>query len=78
VAISCSCFPAAVRAGIFSDEDHLSSIGEVITGQAPRRSDDLQLTLFDATGLALQDLAAAELATRLATERGHGQIIQLD
>src|SRR6266851_1788442 len=68
----------AVRAGIFSDEDHPSSIGEVIAGQAPGRTDDLQLTLFDATGLALQDLAAGELAIRVATERGHGQIIQLD
>lgn len=68
----------AVRAGIFSDENHPSSIGEVIAGQARGRTDDLQLTLFDATGLALQDLAAAELAVRLATERGHGQIIQLD
>ncbi len=50
----------------------------MIAGQAPGRTDDLQLTLFDATGLALQDLAAAELATRLAKERGHGQTIQLD
>jgi ornithine cyclodeaminase/alanine dehydrogenase-like protein (mu-crystallin family) len=32
--------------------------------------------LFDATGLAIQDLATAELVTRLARERGHGQGIQ--
>ena len=68
----------AVRAGIFSDENHPSSIGDVIAGRSPGRTNELQLTLFDATGLALQDLAAAELATRLAQERGKGQIIQLD
>ena len=34
----------AVRAGFFSDQDHPSSIGEVIAGQAPGGTDDLQLT----------------------------------
>jgi alanine dehydrogenase len=68
----------AVAAGLFTDEKHPRSIGEVIAVTAPGRTDSRQLTLFDATGLALQDLAAAELAAQTAEERGAGIIIQLD
>jgi alanine dehydrogenase len=68
----------AVAAGLFTDKQHPPSIGELIAGMAPGRTDNGRLTLFDATGLALQDLAAAELAARTAQERGVGTIIQLD
>lgn len=68
----------AAAAGLFTDQQHPQSIGEVIAGTAPGRTDSRQVTLFDATGLALQDLAAAELAARMAEERGAGIIIQLD
>jgi alanine dehydrogenase len=68
----------AVAAGLFTDEQRPRSIGEVIAGTAPGRTDGRQLTLFDATGLALQDLAAAELAAQTAEERRAGVIIQLD
>ena len=68
----------AVAAGLFTDHQHPRSIGEVIGGRAPGRTDSRQLTLFDATGLALQDLAAAELAVMTAEERGAGIMIQLD
>lgn len=67
-----------MQAGLFSDADHPYSIGEVISGTAAGRGDGQQLTLFDATGLALQDLAAAELALRYAEEREAGRTISLD
>ena len=68
----------AVAAGLFTEQQHPRSIGEVIAGTAPGRTDSDQLTLFDATGLALQDLATAELAALTAEERGAGIIVQLD
>jgi ornithine cyclodeaminase/alanine dehydrogenase-like protein (mu-crystallin family) len=68
----------AVAVGLFTEQQHPRSIGDVIAGAAPGRTDSRQLTLFDATGLALQDLAAAELAARMAEERGAGIMIQLD
>jgi alanine dehydrogenase len=68
----------AVRAGLFSDADRPYSIGEVISGKAAGRRDGPQLALFDATGLALQDLAAAELAACIAEERQAGRTICLD
>jgi alanine dehydrogenase len=65
-------------AGLYSDDHHPVTIGEVIAGLAPGRISPHQLTLFDGTGLALQDLAAAELATRTAEDRHVGIMIQLD
>jgi ornithine cyclodeaminase/alanine dehydrogenase-like protein (mu-crystallin family) len=64
--------------GLYSDQNHPSSIGLIIDNQCPGRSDDREMTLFDATGLALQDLAAAELALRVAEKRQAGTIIGLD
>jgi len=68
----------AAHAGIFTADDHPHSIGEIIAGTAAGRTGADQLTLFDATGLALQDLAAAELALQLAAARGIGQSVTLD
>ncbi|MFL5955812.1 MAG: ornithine cyclodeaminase family protein [Solirubrobacterales bacterium] len=46
----------AVEAGLV-DRDHVAELGEVVTGMAPGRADDAAVTLFDSTGLAIQDLA---------------------
>jgi ornithine cyclodeaminase len=67
----------AVAAGLFADVEP-ASIGAIIAGEIVGRETDAQITLFDATGIALQDLAAADLAYRLAHERGLGTIISLD
>ncbi len=68
----------AVKAGLYSDQEHPPSIGEVIAGKAAGRTDHGQLTLFDATGLAVQDLAAAELAVRIAERQQEARTIILD
>ena len=46
----------AVRAGLVT-QDRVTELGEVLTGMAPARTDDAAVTLFDSTGLAIQDLA---------------------
>ena len=46
----------AVQAGLVS-EDSVTELGGVLTGMAPGRTDDAAITLFDSTGLAIQDLA---------------------
>jgi ornithine cyclodeaminase/alanine dehydrogenase-like protein (mu-crystallin family) len=54
---------AAVAAGAVARGD-VTELGEVLTGRAPGRSSAEEITLFDSTGLAIQDLgiAAAVLA----------------
>jgi Ornithine cyclodeaminase/mu-crystallin family len=44
---------------------------------APGRRDDGELTLFRSLGLAVEDLAAAELAVKVAKERGIGTEVEL-
>lgn len=66
----------AISKGLIS-EDEITSIGEVINGTHPGRSSDTEITLFDGTGVGLQDLAVASVAARLAEESGKAQQIQL-
>ena len=66
-----------VAAGLVGDAAP-ATIGDVIAGAAVGRKGPDELTLFDATGIALQDLAAAELAVRLAGERGVGRWVSLE
>lgn len=59
----------AVAAGLIKEKD-ITPIGAVITGLAEGRQSDDQITLFDGTGVGLQDLAVASAAVRLAEDRG--------
>lgn len=53
--------------------DHiLAELGELLVGAHPGRRDDAELTLFKSLGLAVEDLAAAELAVARARELGLG------
>ena len=51
-------------------EDDITPVGAVINGTPPGRSSDDEITLFDGTGVGLQDLAVAEVAAKLAAEDG--------
>jgi alanine dehydrogenase len=51
----------AVEAGVVT-RDPVTQLGDVLTGAAPGRPDDQAVTLFDSTGLAIQDLAIAGAA----------------
>ena len=59
----------AVKAGLLKESD-ITPIGAVINGDHPGRSSDDEITVFDGTGVGLQDLAVADVAARLAREAG--------
>jgi ornithine cyclodeaminase/alanine dehydrogenase-like protein (mu-crystallin family) len=59
----------AVSAGLISATG-ITAIGDVINGTRPGRTAEQQITLFDGTGVGLQDLAVASAAARLAHEQG--------
>ena len=48
----------AMEAGVLN-EDSLVEIGTIIAGEAPGRTDDDQITVFDSTGVAVQDIMIA-------------------
>ena len=60
-------FAAAVAAGFVSRDD-VTELGDVLTGDADGRRSAGDITLFDSTGLAIQDLAIAKVAYAKAGE----------
>jgi len=48
----------AVEAGLVARDD-VTAIGDVLAGTAPGRANEQEITMFDSTGLAIQDLAIA-------------------
>jgi ornithine cyclodeaminase/alanine dehydrogenase-like protein (mu-crystallin family) len=52
---------AAVQAGVVTREQ-VTELGAVLAGDAPGRPGPEAVTLFDSTGLAIQDLAIAGAA----------------
>ncbi|WP_170466569.1 iminosuccinate reductase BhcD [Ruegeria arenilitoris] len=51
-------------------ETQITPIGAVINGDHPGRTSAEEITLFDGTGVGLQDLAVAHVAARMADENG--------
>jgi alanine dehydrogenase len=64
-----------VEEGIITREDITSKIGDVITGNNPGRVSDEDITIFDSTGLAVQDVVTAWKVYEKALERGMGSNI---
>ncbi len=48
-----------LREGLISSDHVVGSIGEVLLGKAPARGSDEEITLFDALGLAVEDVICA-------------------
>jgi ornithine cyclodeaminase len=61
----------AVAQGMIA-ADAIVPIGDVVTGRHPGRRDAAEITLFDGTGVGLQDLAVAARAVANARARGLG------
>ena len=61
----------AVGAGLL-DASAIVPLGEVLIGKHPGRRTGDEITLFDGTGVGLQDLAVAAVAVQRARERGLG------
>ena len=66
----------AVGAGLVA-ADAITPIGQVINGDHRGRRSEDEITLFDGTGVGLQDLAIAAAAVRLAEARGVAHAIEL-
>lgn len=56
-------------------ESRISEIGSVINGDHAGRQSDSELTVFDGTGVGLQDLAVAHVAVDIAKQKGVAQEI---
>ncbi len=61
---------------VAADTAHLT-LGAILAGQCAGRTRADEITLFDATGLAFQDIVAGSIAMALARERGLGRYVSL-
>lgn len=62
----------ALEAGAVTRAHVHASLGEILAGTKPGRTDGQSITLFDSTGMGLQDVAAAVAIYRRALEAGAG------
>ncbi|ESS12468.1 MAG: L-alanine dehydrogenase [uncultured archaeon A07HR60] len=59
-------------AGLLSDDDLHGEIGAIVGGSREGRNPDDGITVFDSTGLAIQDIAAARVVFEYADKNGNG------
>jgi alanine dehydrogenase len=58
--------------GILTDDDIYGEVGDIVVGDIEGRTDDDGITVFDSTGLAIQDVAAAHVVYEHADENDNG------
>ena len=67
----------ALAAGLMTRDEVHAELGEVVAGVKPGRVDDADTFVFDGTGTALQDVAAASLLVAEARAQGLGTELDL-
>ena len=66
-----------LSSGAMTPDDIAGGLGDVVAGRTPGRRSDADITVFDSTGLAVQDVAVAAFVYRRARERSRGQTLTL-
>jgi ornithine cyclodeaminase/alanine dehydrogenase len=62
----------ALEAGMKKEQVH-AELSQIVLGEKPGRESEEEITLFDSTGTALQDVAAAAMVYKKAVEAGVGR-----
>lgn len=65
------------RQGLLNKEKLAGTIGEVIVGKIAGRTGDKEITIFDSTGLSIQDMAVGHVVYERALKEGKGADINL-
>lgn len=68
----------ARAAGFVTQDDQVTELGKIVAGRAPGRTSATQIVVFDSTGMALQDVAAAAVVYRRARESRAGLRVRLN
>ncbi|MEM2108128.1 MAG: ornithine cyclodeaminase family protein, partial [Candidatus Bathyarchaeia archaeon] len=66
-----------IAKGILAKQDVWAELGEIVAGAKPGRTSKKEITVFDSTGLAIQDAATAELVYRKALAKQIGCFIPI-
>ncbi len=65
------------KKGIIAKKDIYGELGEMVCGEKAGRRSEKEITVFDSTGLAIQDLYIANLAYKLAQKKKIGREIKI-
>jgi alanine dehydrogenase len=68
----------ALAAGLLTRDRVHAELAEVVSGRRPGRTRDDEITVFDSSGTALQDVAAAVAVYEKARVLGRGTEVRLD
>ncbi|MHC1584950.1 MAG: alanine dehydrogenase [Candidatus Syntropharchaeia archaeon] len=74
-AVSCGEINVSISEGIFSADKIYATLGEIVSGRKKGREGD-EITIFDSTGLAIQDIVTARVVFERARKKGLG--IEID
>lgn len=66
-----------VHKGLFAQKDLFAMLGDIACGKKKGRTNDKDITLFDSTGLGVQDLYTAAIVYKMAKEQGAGKTIEI-
>jgi len=66
-----------ISRGLMDRHDIAGELGEVLDGRVKGRQGEKEITVFDSTGLAIQDIAVAHLVYESAVKSGTGSAINL-
>lgn len=67
----------AIEAGVMTRSDVYAELGGIVSGRTPGRTSDEEIIIFDSTGTALQDVAAAAFVYEKALRVGTGYQLEL-
>ena len=59
-----------ITKGLYQASDIYATLGEIITGKKPGRTDSEAITVFDSTGVAIEDVAVAKIVFEKAIKIG--------
>jgi alanine dehydrogenase len=65
-----------ITQGLISRRNIWAELGEIVAGKKEGRTSDKEVTMFDSTGIAVEDTVTADLVYREAVARGMG--LELD
>ena len=68
----------AIRARVLSATDVRASLDQIVTGQVRGRTNDQEIIVFDSTGVAIEDAAAAAIVYEKAERSGMGVRVEIN
>jgi ornithine cyclodeaminase len=66
-----------IAAGLFEPSHIRGEVGELVLGRVDGRTSDSDVTIFKSLGMAVEDVVAADLVFRRASESGAGTELTL-